>query len=53
MPKLTTIRQTVDLMGHLGAQVVLRQIDEESFEVTHTSLEPELILRESTAYVTN
>ncbi|MGB3956669.1 MAG: LacI family DNA-binding transcriptional regulator [Limnochordia bacterium] len=53
MPKLTTIRQPVDLMGHLGAQVVLRQIDEESFEVTHTSLEPELILRESTAYVTN
>jgi LacI family transcriptional regulator len=53
MPKLTTIRQPADLMGQLGAQVVLRQIEEDSFEVTHTSLEPELILRESTAYVTN
>jgi LacI family transcriptional regulator len=53
MPKLTTIRQPVDLMGQLGAQVVLRQIEEDSFEATHTSLEPELILRESTAYVTN
>ena len=53
LPKLTTIRQPADLMGQLGAQVVLRQIDEASIEVTPTSLDPELILRESTAYVTN
>ena len=52
MPKLTTIRQPADLMGQLGAQVVLRQIEEDSFEATHTSLEPELIWQQSTDDVT-
>ena len=51
VPRLTTVRQPVDLMGALGAQAVLRQIETDSYTVTHTNLEPELIVRESTAYV--
>ncbi|WP_461365993.1 LacI family DNA-binding transcriptional regulator [Candidatus Darwinibacter acetoxidans] len=53
VPRLTTVRQPVGLMGELGAKAVLQQIDAESFQVTHTNLEPELIVRESTAYVSH
>jgi DNA-binding LacI/PurR family transcriptional regulator len=36
-------------MGHLGAQELLRQIEEDHPSVRHASLEPELIIKESTA----
>lgn len=50
VPRLTTVRQPVDLMGKLGADAVLHQIESESPQATHTNLEPELIVRDSTAY---
>lgn len=49
VPSLTTVRQPVDLLGEIGAKVVLHQIETESYEVTHTNLRPELIIRKSTA----
>lgn len=49
VPNLTTVRQPLYSMGELGAKEVLRQIDAESFSVSHISLEPELIVRDSTA----
>lgn len=48
-PRLTTVRQPLEEMGHLGAQELLRQIEEDHPSVRHASLEPELIIKESTA----
>jgi len=52
VPHLTTVFQPLGLMGELGAKEVLRQLDEESPEPVHLSLEPEVVLRESTACIT-
>jgi len=49
VPKLTTVRQPVYSMGELGAKEVLRQIEAEDFSASHTNLEPELIVRDSSA----
>lgn len=49
VPNLTTVHQPVDQMGELGAKEVLRQIEEETSSPTHICLEPELIIRDSTA----
>ena len=52
-PNLTTVRQPLELMGELGAGEVLRQIEEEEKRsAIHTNLEPQLIVRESTAGIT-
>ena len=47
VPNLTTVRQPLEEMGTLGAMEVLRQIDEERVTATHTNLEPQLVVRES------
>mgnify|MGYP000891907857 CR=1 FL=1 len=48
-PRITTVRQSLEAMGEMGAQEVLRQIRDGVSLIRHTKLEPELILRESTA----
>lgn len=47
VPNLTTVKQSLDQMGLLGAQEVLRQVNDPSSEKTHENLEPDLILRDS------
>ena len=47
VPNLTTVRQPLEQLGTLGAKEVLRQIDEEVVTVTHTNLEPQLVIRDS------
>lgn len=53
VPRLTTVRQPLEQMGTLGAREVLRQIDEESTTATHTNLEPELVVRDSSISITH
>lgn len=48
-PSVTTVRQSLEVMGEIGAQDVLRQIQGGVSLIRHTNLEPELIIRESTA----
>lgn len=51
VPNLTTAKQPLELMGQLGAREVLRQIEEEFFSAKHVNLEPELVVRDSVAYI--
>ena len=48
-PCITTVRQPLDIMGEVGAQEVLRQISDGVSMNRHTSLETEVVIRESTA----
>lgn len=48
-PSVTTVKQSLEAMGEIGAQDVLRQIQDGVSLIRHTNLEPELIIRESTA----
>ena len=48
-PGITTVRQSLEVMGEIGAEDVLRQIQGGVSLIRHTNLEPELIIRESTA----
>lgn len=48
-PNITTVKQSLEVMGEVGAQEVLRLIRDGVSSARHTNLEPELILRESTA----
>ena len=47
VPNLTTVWQPLEEMGRLGAQEVLRQIDEKLVNAIHTNLDPQLVVRSS------
>jgi len=48
-PHITTVKQSVEMMGEIGAQEVLRLIRSGVSVARHTKLEPELVVRDSTA----
>ena len=47
-PPLTTIRQDFGEVGHRGLQLLLDQINSDQPTSTHETIEPELVIREST-----
>jgi DNA-binding LacI/PurR family transcriptional regulator len=49
LPGLTTIRQPLDKMGRIAAQTLLERIDQRSDFVPEIAVEPELVVRQSTA----
>jgi len=49
MPSLTTIRQPLHQMGKLAAQLLLEQLSSPKVMPPEIAIEPELILRETTA----
>jgi DNA-binding LacI/PurR family transcriptional regulator len=49
-PRLTTIRQPLQQMGHVAAELLLKQINGHKVPET-TQIEPELVVRESTMTV--
>ena len=48
-PPLTTIRQDFGEVGRRGVQLLLNQFNPDEPEATHETIEPELVLRDSTA----
>ena len=50
-PSLTTVRQPVVKMGEIAARTLLEQIEKRSKYVPEIAVEPELVVRESTAAV--
>src|SRR5690554_7287690 len=48
-PHITSVQQSLEVMGEIGAQEVLRLISNGVSLARHTKLEPELVVRESTA----
>lgn len=46
-PKLTTVKQPLELMGSLAAEKVLKQIKEGIGDVSHTNLDTTIVWRES------
>ena len=48
-PHITSVQQSLEVMGEIGAQEVLRLIRNGVSLARHTKLEPELVVRESTA----
>jgi DNA-binding LacI/PurR family transcriptional regulator len=49
LPPLTTIRQPLEKMGRIAAQTLLERIEQSSSFVPEIAVEPELIVRKSTA----
>jgi LacI family transcriptional regulator len=49
MPSLTTIRQPLHVMGKLAAQILLEYLNSRTPMPLETAVEPELIIRETTA----
>ena len=52
IPRLTTIRQPLLHMGELAASTLLKRIEDPSVEAANLTVEPELVVRESTARCT-
>lgn len=50
-PRLTTIRQPLREMGELSAKMLLRKIADREAEIDDILVEPELVVRESTARI--
>jgi LacI family transcriptional regulator len=50
-PTLTTVRQPLAKMGEIAARTLLERIEERGEYVPEIAIEPELVLRESTAPV--
>jgi LacI family transcriptional regulator len=48
-PSLTTVRQPLLKMGEIAARTLLEQIEQRSEYVPEIAIEPELVIRESTA----
>jgi LacI family transcriptional regulator len=48
-PSLTTVRQPLEAMGEIAARTVLDWIEDESKYVPEIAIEPELVVRKSTA----
>ncbi len=51
-PSLTTVRQPLLKMGEIAARTLLEQIEKRSEYVPEIAVEPELVVRESTAKAT-
>jgi DNA-binding LacI/PurR family transcriptional regulator len=49
IPPLTTVRQPLMKMGHMAAQTLLDRIEERAEFVPEIAIEPELVVRKSTA----
>jgi DNA-binding LacI/PurR family transcriptional regulator len=49
MPSLTTVRQPLERMGEVAAQTLLQRIEGQQEYPSEIAIEPELIVRESTA----
>ena len=47
-PPLTTVRQDFGEVGRRGVQLLLNQFNNDGLEATHETIEPELVLRDST-----
>jgi LacI family transcriptional regulator len=50
-PSLTTVRQPLTRMGNLAAQTLLERIENKKDESEEIAVEPELVVRESTAAI--
>ena len=50
-PALTTVRQPLVRMGEIAAQTLVNQIEEREAYVPEIAIEPELVVRDSTAPV--
>jgi LacI family transcriptional regulator len=50
-PGLTTVRQPLVRMGEIAAQTLVRQIEEGTEHVNEIAIEPEFVVRDSTAAV--
>src|SRR5262249_24070583 len=50
-PALTTVRQPLVLMGEIAAQTLVNQIEERAAYVPAIAIEPEFVVRDSTARV--
>ncbi|HEX3821959.1 MAG TPA: LacI family DNA-binding transcriptional regulator [Candidatus Sulfotelmatobacter sp.] len=48
-PSLTTVRQPLNRMGEVAAQTLLERIEEKKDYVPEIAIEPELVIRQSTA----
>ncbi|MGA8102427.1 MAG: substrate-binding domain-containing protein, partial [Candidatus Acidiferrales bacterium] len=51
-PSLTTVRQPLQKMGKIAARTLLEQIEKRSEYVPEIAIEPEFVIRESTAKAT-
>jgi LacI family transcriptional regulator len=49
MPSLTTVRQPLNRMGQVAAQTLLERLENHEEYPTEIAIEPELVIRESTA----
>ena len=49
MPSLTTVRQPLNRMGHVAAQTLLQRLESQEEYPADIAIEPELVIRESTA----
>ena len=48
-PSLTTVRQPLQLMGEIAARTLLNRIEDHESEIADIQIEPELVVRNSTA----
>lgn len=53
IPRLTTVRQPMAKMGHIAAKTLLALIEDRTSFVPEITVEPELVVRSSTAPVSN
>ena len=49
-PSLTTVRQPLDRMGKMAAEIVIRMIENPGEQTSEIAIEPTLVVRESTGY---
>ena len=49
IPSLTTVRQPLKKMGRIAAETLLRRIEDSGEVQTEIAVEPELVVRKSTA----
>lgn len=52
-PALTTVRQDFDLLGRRAIAVLIAEIEGDAAHAAHVRIQPELVVRGSTAQVTN
>src|SRR4029077_15709712 len=48
-PSLTTVRQPLQKMGEIAARTLLKRIEDHESEIADIQIEPELVVRNSTA----
>jgi DNA-binding LacI/PurR family transcriptional regulator len=50
-PSLTTVRQPLERMGAIAAETLIERIEGRKDYPSEIAIEPELVIRESTAYL--